>query len=556
MRTATRLLLPVLIATFAAAACRAQPADEEDSGGPLPPKQAAYDVTFYDLDLAIHPGEERIAGSLTARADVVHPTSWFVQDLDERLSVESVALLTDEGAKALPFERRGGQIWTDLERTRQPGERLAVRVRYGGTPREAPRPPWDGGFTWTETPGGEPWIASSVQVNGADLWWPTKDHPSDEPDSMALSFTVPRPLVAASNGRLRRVEDNGEARTYHWFVSTPINNYGVALNVAPYRTVDTTYASTSGTDIPVTFWVVPAHYQQAKKRLPQFLDHLRFYEETLGPYPFRADKYGIAETPHLGMEHQTIIAYGSDFSNNEFGFDYLHHHELGHEWWGNLVTAADWSDFWLHEGFCTYMQALYAEELGGREAYHSYLQGSRGGINNEQPVAPRGSRSTLEMYYLPSGEGDGDIYSKGAWILHSLRHLVGDEAFFEALRRMANPRPELRRATDGRQCRFATTDDFLRIAEAASGRELDWFFEVYLRQPALPRLVTERNGDELRLRWDAPEELSFPMPVPVRVGGETRRVKMKGGEGRLALPNADAEVQVDRKNWILKANGG
>lgn len=543
-----------LLALIGMVSCSyAQPG--QDSGGGLSPEQASYDVTYYDLALEVQPTAQRIEGTLTAYASVVHPLSWFVQDLDTTLRVQSVELVRDDGTTApLSFERRDAQLWTELARTRQPGEELVVRVRYGGTPREAPNPPWDGGFTWSTTPGGAPWIATSVQIEGADLWWPTKDHPSDEPDSMALHFTVPRPLVAASNGRLQQVEAQDTSRTYHWFVSTPINNYGVALNAAPYRTIEDTYESVTGEEIPVTFWVLPAHYEQGKTLFPQFKEHLRFYEELLGPYPFRADKYGVAETPHLGMEHQTIIAYGSDFTNNRFGFDGLHHHELGHEWWGNLVTAADWSHFWLHEGFCTYMQALYAGEREGREAYHQYMARNRSNIRNQKPVAPPSPRSTKQMYRLPPDytTTDSDMYYKGAWILHTLRFLIGEEAFFEALRRMAYPRPVLREATEGRQTRFATTRDFVRIAKATSGQGLDWFFGVYLRQAELPRLVTERSGTRLQLRWTVPGEHTFPMPIPVQVGGETRRVEMTGGSATIELPAGTTDVAVDPTNWVLK----
>ena len=370
-------VLLVLGATLALTACDpAGPAEATlDSGGPLRPEQAAFDVTFYDLALRIDPADSTLAGSLTADARIVHPTARLVLDLDARLVVQTVRLGAGEAAVARPFERRGGRIWIDLGGTRQPGETVRVTVDYGGRPRVAPQPPWQGGFTWARTPDGAPWIATTVQREGADVWWPVKDHVSDEPDSMALHFTVPRPLVAASNGRLRRVEDHAdEWRTYHWFVSTPINVYNVTLAAAPYQPVETDYTSITGESLPVIFYVLPEDRARGKAFLPEILDHLRFFETTLGPYPFRADKYGVVQTPHLGMEHQTLIAYGAAFDNGamtggrDFGFDALHHHELAHEWWGNLVTNADWRDMWLHEGFATYMQALYAEQRGGRAA--------------------------------------------------------------------------------------------------------------------------------------------------------------------------------------------
>jgi aminopeptidase N len=551
LRLTTIGLVLLLSGCLLAADARAQ---EDASGGPLMPEQAAYDVSFYDLDLEISPDRRAIDGRLEVHAAVTNPLKWFVLDLDTALTVDRLEIRTGEGWQANSFERRRGQIWTRVPMTRQPGEDLRVRIEYGGSPRVAPQPPWRGGFTWAETSSGAPWIGVSVQTNGADLWWPCKDHPSDEPDSMAISVTVPEPLVVASNGRLENVEKAGDRRTYHWLVSTPINNYGVSLNIAPYETIETTYTSVTGEQFPVIYWVLPENVEQGRQLMDQIKEHLRFFEEHFGPYPFRADKYGVAESPYLGMEHQTIIAYGNNYRNNAFGFDDLHHHELAHEWWGNMVTADDWKDFWIHEGFGTYTQAMYAGELQGRDAYHQYMQNIRPQLLNINPVAPGESRTTKEMYFISVGsmQTDNDIYYKGAWILHTLRYLIGEDAFNRALRRMAYPTPAAEKLTDGRQCRFATTDDFLTVAEKASGRELDWFFELYLRQPALPELISERSGGSLQLHWETPDDLRFPMPVEVKIGEDRRRVEMTNGRATLDIP-AGETVEVDPDGWILRA---
>jgi len=350
------------------------------------------------------------------------------------------------------------------------------------------------------------------------------------------------------------VKNPDETQTFNWFVSNPINNYNITLNVAPYRTIQDKYTSVSGAVLPVTFWVLPEDYDKGMALVNQTKDYLRFFEEYLGPYPFRSEKIGIVETKYLGMEHQTIIAYGNNFRFDADGFDWLMFHELGHEWWGNLVTASDWRDFWIHEGFQSFMDTLYLERLRGKDAYFKGMTNRMKSLRNMQPVAPRESRTTVQMYmagpdYLRS---DGDIYGKGAVILHTLRYLMGDKAFFVALRRMAYPDPSREKFTDGRQVRFATTDDFQRIAESASSAKLDWFFEVYLRQPKLPRLLSERKGDQLELRWEAPEGLSFPMPVEVQIGDSTRRYEMPGGTVTVPIEGGKAVV-VDPQNWILKA---
>lgn len=544
-----------LLAGFRCEDTRAQ-VDPYDSGGPLMPEQAAYDVTYYALDLAVEPSDSTIRGTLTTVATVTSPLSAFVLDLDPRLEVTATRVAGAEGAlEALPFRRVGGKLWVDLPVTRQPGASITVAVDYGGRPRVAPNPPWDGGFTWARTADGAPWIATSCQGEGADLWWPVKDHVSDEPDSMGIRVSVPAPLVVATNGRLRGMTEENGRRVYDWFVSTPINTYAVALNIAPYRTVERAYESVTGEPIPVSFYVLPEDYERGVAFMPEIVDHLRFYEELLGPYPFRADKYGVAQTPHLGMEHQTIIAYGARFDDTAMtgfdpGFDALHHHELAHEWWGNLVTNADWKDMWIHEGFGTYMQALYAERIGGPEGYHRYMSEIRGQIRNEKPVAPREVQSSQEIYFASGG----DIYMKGAWVLHTLRHLIGDEAFFQSLRRMTYPGEALESVTDGRQCRFVSTDDFVHVVEEVTGEEMDWFFELYVRQPELPRLFAERSGGALELSWRVPGGLTFPMPVEVRVGGDLRRVEMSGGRARVEVPQG-VDVVVDPADWILKHGG-
>lgn len=525
-----------------------------DSGGPLLPEQAAFDVTFYELALAINPEQRSIDGSVRIEAKFVLPTEWFVLDLDTALRATKVELVQRNAqTTALQFERRGARIWTHLRNTRQPSERVSVRVYYNGKPKVAPMPPWVGGFTWAKTAAGEHWIATSVQNDGADLWWPCKDHPSDEADSVAIAITVPKPLVVASNGKLRRVVENAnQTRTFFWFHSNPINNYNVALNIAPYRTIEGTFKSIAGETVPVTFYALPESFEKAQALFPQVNEHLAFYEKLLGPYPYRADKYGVAETPHLGMEHQTIIAMGR-YRNNQYGYDDLHHHELGHEWWGNLVTALDWRDFWIHEGFCAYMQHLYTEELHGESAYHESFKNTRGAVRNLKTLAPREARTAVQVYFAAPEyvASDGDIYTKGSLVLHALRYLIGKEALVKTLRRMCYPSPEMEKVKDGRQNHFVTTDDFITIAEEVSGMELDWFFEVYVRQPVLPRLVSERTANKLSLRWETAGNLPFPMPVEVRFGDKVERIEMAGGEVTLAVKEGET-VTVDPQNWIFK----
>ncbi len=575
-----RFFLAVALTGFLAPPVLAQYGDSANtSGGPLKPEQAAFDVTFYDLRLAIDPEAKSIDGTLTMEARIVQPTDAILLDLDDTLDVwEVLVLITFEDhilmgdsiwvetvTQYVPrrFDRsESGTLRIQLFRETMPGETVDVRVRYTGHPVEAARPPWDGGFTWSETADGEPWIAVSCQGEGADLWWPVKDHPSDEPDSMRISLTVPSDLRAISNGHHRGRTDNGDGTaTEEWFVSTPINNYGVSFGVGPYEEVTATYESPYDYTMPVTFYVLPEKRADAERQLPGFLDAIDFLERTFGPYGFRADGYKILHTPYLGMEHQSLIAYGSTFEDNEYGFDWLHFHELTHEWWGNLGTVPDWNDFWIHESFANYAEALYAEDIARRNgedsdaAYLAYIGTVRERIENVIPVAPRESRSTKDMYTLPDGGFNGDIYFKGSWFLHTLRYLMDDdEAFFRALRRIMYPDPALEAATDGSANHFITTVDVQAAFEAESRMDLSVYFELYLRQPVLPRLVVgPALDDRATLRWELPdgilaEDQTFDLPVEVDWGTGPQRIEMTGGQASIQLT-----ARIDPNGRILFA---
>jgi aminopeptidase N len=525
------------------------------SGGRLIPEQAAYDVTHYDLTLRVSPNDSTIEGTLAVRLTTTQSLDWLVLDLDSALTVRSARPMAPDSSE-LAVERRNQRIWIRLRRRALPGSSLGFRVAYGGRPRIAVRPPWIGGFQWARTPSGAPWIATTCVNEGADLWWPVKDHPSDKADSVGLHITVPAGLVVATNGQPRGHWSPAEGwTTFDWMVTTPISNYNVALNIAPYDTVSRTYTSVTGETFPVTYWVLPENRAKGEQLMKQILAHLRFYEELLGPYPFRADKYGVAETPHLGMELQTIIAYGNQYRLNAEGYDELHQHELAHEWFANLITARDWSDYWLHEGFGSHFQPLYAEKLHGPEAYRRVIARLRSGIKNRHPVAPRAPLTAAEVYFEPPDylESTGDIYSKGALVLHTLRGLVGDSAFFPILRRFVYPTEALERVTDGSQVRLVDTDEFIGLAERISGRSLGWFFEVYLRQPVLPRLISRRSGETLELEWIVPGGRPFPMPVEVEIGGQRRRIELPNGRVQVTVP-AGAAVRIDPDQWILKAS--
>ncbi|MEX2456244.1 MAG: M1 family metallopeptidase [Balneolaceae bacterium] len=521
-----------------------------ESGGVLSPEQASFNVHFYDLDVKVDPTDKTVGGTVGIYFDVVNPTNVIELALDPRLEIESISKIGDEDEN-LKFTRKDSskQVLVYFPQTLQPGEKSAVLVTYDGQPREAENPPWDGGLVWDKTPSGEPWVGVATQTIGAWTWWPNKDHPSDKADSVSINLTMPDDLTVASNGRSKGTTDLEDGwKTWHWFVSTPINNYNITINAAPYETISETYTSIAGDEMDITFWVLPEFMEEGEKLFPQFAEQIEFLENILGPYPFRADKYGVAHAPYLGMEHQTLIAYGANFENdNLFGlnaeFDDLHQHELAHEWWGNHITAWDWRDFWIHEGFGTYMQALYAEHLSGKEAYHEMIELFKNRISSQNATAPRESQSSLE---ITDGGRGGDVYYKGAAFLHTLRFYIGDDAFFESLRRFSYPDPEMESVTDGSQNRFATTDDFLNMVESITNQDLDWLFEVYLRQAELPKLDVLRRGDVIRMQWSTQGETAFPMPIELKIGDERINVVPENGVISIEIgPEVDVEIDPD-----------
>ena len=540
------LLLSLALATVYALA--QEPAAP---GVPLRFEQAVFDVKSYDVTLSVDPTARRISGTTVMVAKAVIPTNAILLDLDSPYTVGKV---TDGEGHDLRFERTPFTIRVHLPLTKQPGETITTSISYAGAPRVARRAPWDGGFVWKKTASGAPWVGVALEGEGVDLLFPAKDDPSDRPDSAAMHITVPDPLVAVGPGKLKSVVKGKDGTsTYHWWMSQPITNYSIVFNAAPYRLIKDSAKSVGGGTVPIDLYVLPEHFEKGPRLVAETKKYLAFMEKYVGPYAFRAQKLGIVESPHLGMEHSTAIAYGNAFRFDKDGFDWLMLHEFGHEWWANLVTVGYQRDMWLHEGFQSFMDSLYQETLHGEEGYRASMAGRRPRLLNRQAVAPREGLYgwSAAKAGSPDLDFDEDIYDKGALVLSSLRYLLGDDAFFRALRHMAYPTKAMEAVTDGRQERFATTDDFLTIAERDSGKRLDWFFEAYLRQPKLPKLVTEVSGDTLSLRWETPSGLPFPMPVDVVVDGKVRRVEMPGGSAKVSFTGE--RPVVDPKGWVLRA---
>jgi len=503
-----------------------------DSGGRLRPALAAIDVRHVALEVAVDPVGRRIDGAATTTVDVVQALEVAELDLDDRLQVRSVSV--DDGDAA--WRHHSGVVEIDLPEAWRAGERHRVRVEYGGEPKVALRPPWIDGFVWETTPSGAPWIGVTAQGDGCDIWWPCKDHPADEPDDgMDIALTVPSDLVGLSNGRPAGETVNGDGTTTtRWRVSYPINGYLVTVNIGPYVPVEIPYHGVDGDrDETLIFWSIPESVTDAERMWQQMPGIVETLGRRFGEYPFLDDKLWVAQAPYLGMEHQTLNAYGDDFTDNAYGFDVLLLHEFAHEWWGNKISVRDWADFWIHEGFGVWTEAAYVLDTQGEDRYLEYMSEVRGRIRNAEPVI-QGEDLTSAAAYT------GDIYTKGAWVVHTLRWLLGPDVFDEAVWTFLND--------DRFAYRTVTTADLEGVVAEMSGRDdLAWFWDRYLRRAEPPRWTMVRTDDRVRLAWDDP---AFEMPLPVRVDDRIVRVEMPGGTAELEVP-VHVVVEVDPEGRVL-----
>jgi len=546
------MILPLLLAAAAAAAqppAKGTPPLTEQtkrSGGRVDPEQAKLVFDAADLAFEVLPDRYRLEGVATLHFTTKAPLRELRLDLDRNLPVTAVSVNGQALAPAA-WSNPEGRLAIRLPRPAAAGERLTARIAYGGTPHVAVNAPWDDGVVWSTTPDGRPWFATTAQGYGCDLFWPCLDFPTAEPGEATIHVTVPKGLKAPSNGVLLGVDRLADGRTrWNWRTAHP-NTYAVALNVGPYEEVSGTYRSRFGNTIPMTYWHLPGERAQAEKLFAEFAPTLDFFEANIGPYPFGAEKLGVVETPHKGMEHQTINAYGNGYAKSAEGFDWLFQHEFAHEWFANQLTAADWDDFWLHEGYATYMQPAYGRWREGEARYSAMMLAQRTGIRNEKPVVSGRVRTEEEVYEPALGGPGQDIYNKGSWMLHTFRWLIGDDAFWKVTRLAVYGRPDP--APGNFRPRFGSTREYEGFVRQVTGRDLGWFFDAYLRRAALPELVEERSGDRLVLTWRAGGP--FPMPVDVEVDGHVRRIAMENGRAVLDVP-ASAHVVVDPLARVLR----
>lgn len=513
-----------------------------DTGQPLSQVAQKADVKSYLLDLEIFPDEQKIAGVGETEFVLVQPSDQVELKLDNRFDISRIEV---NGNNA-QYQRQGGVLTIMLGAEQQAGATVKVAVYYSGKPHVAKNAPWAGGSVWSKTASGQHFIATAVQGEGCDLFWPCKDHFSDKADRMQIKLTVPKGLSAVTNGVLQKIDELPDNKQrFDWVLTVPASDYNIALNIGPYSRISETYQSINGATVPIEFWALTENVEKAKTLIKDDVrGQLAFYERVLGPYPWGDQKMGVVETPHLGMEHQTVNAYGKGYKRDEYGFDWLLHHELAHEWFGNLMTHEKLNDAWLHEGFGLYMQPAYALDKLGISAYHYQMYKSYLGLQNCEPIV-RSGVVTSDQAFNP------DIYGKGGWTLHTLRNLIGEDAFWQATRELLYGTADTAKLQYPITPRYRNTKEFIAIVNRITGQDYQWLFDVYLYEAALPELKQQQNGDVVTFSWLTPNKKPFPMPIEISINGQTQLLDFSKGAVTVSVKSTD-QLLVDPQMKVLR----
>ncbi len=517
--------------------------------GMLRPERTCFDVTYYDLQLAIDVEKEFLKGFVDIHFRMAEPSAALQIDLYKNMKINEITM---DGVP-LSYKRLYDAVFVYLPKPLPAGLQTSIRVLYEGFPQVAVNAPWEGGFVWSKDRKGNHWVGVACEGEGASLWWPCKDHLGDEPDSASIRIAVPRPLVCVSNGVLRKMErlDNGFMR-YDWFVSYPINTYNITLNIAKYAHFTDTYVAVDGDSLALDYYVLPMNLEKAKTHFEQVKPMLACYERYFGKYPFWRDGFAMVETPFLGMEHQSAIAYGNNYMRGYLGgmiprdmnWDYIIIHESGHEYFGNAVSTNDHADLWIHESFTTYLEALYVECTSSYEDALRYLESQRIFINNAEPMVgpPNVNFRNWEA---------GDQYFKGAWVLHTLRNALDDDSKWFAL---------LRALYDNFKYKTCSTEEVIRFINAYTGKDFTRFFEQYLYHPGTPILaheVTQVGADvQVSFKWSA-DVPGFDMPVKVGKPGSYFMIYPNTEEEKtMLIPNlTKSEFTVATELFYVRKEG-
>ena len=510
--------------------------------GSITKERAWWDLKYYYLDIKVNPKDRTIIGSNTVRYTVLTEDNKMQIDLQQPMNITKVM----QNGKDLKFERDGNAFFITLNEKQKVGDTKEIVISFGGKPKEAVKAPWDGGFSWKKDKNGKDFIATSCQGLGASVWWPCKDHMYDEVENMLISVNVPGDLTEVSNGRLKSVKKEKDGtKTFNWYVSNPINNYGVNINIGDYVNFSEKYKGEKG-DLDCNYYVLRDNLALAKEQFKDVPRMLKAFESWFGPYPFYEDSYKLVEVPYLGMEHQSSVTYGNKYKNGYLGrdlsgtgwglkFDFIIIHESGHEWFANNITYKDIADMWIHESFTNYSESLFVEYYYGKEAGAEYVIGCRQNIENDKPIIG---------HYDVNNEGSGDMYPKGANMLHTIRQIVNDDAKWKSILRGLNK-------TFYHQT--VTTKQIEDFINEQSGINFNRVYAQYLTTTKIPVFEYMFKNGTLGYHWTNCVS-KFDMPVKVKINGVETWLKPTTEWQSVKTENEDRKLEVDKNFYVTTSN--
>ncbi|MCF8223650.1 MAG: M1 family metallopeptidase [Bacteroidales bacterium] len=537
-----RSVLFVLLFVFISSSVSAQQYGEftrqDTLRGSVTPEREWWDLTFYHLNINTNPADSTIDGYVMIRYDVLKPHNLMQVDLQPPMEITRI---TQDGAE-LDYVRDGNAFFVSMDKKQVRGASNELKVYYEGSPKISRRPPWDDGLTWTHDNNGNNLYTTTCQGGGASIWWPCKDHMYDEPDSMRFSVTTPGNLMNVSNGRYKGVTENPDGtKTWHWYVNNPINNYCVNINVGDYVHFGEVFDGELG-DLECDYYVLRYNLDKARAHFKQAPKMLEAFEHWFGPYPFYEDGYKLVEVPYPGMEHQSSVTYGNGYKNGFGGrdisrtgwgnkFDFIIIHESGHEWFANNITYKDIADMWIHESFIAYSEGLYVEYWFGKEAGFEYLRGVRSNISNDRPIIGP---------YGVNKRGSGDMYQKGATMLHMIRQVVDDDEKWRDILRGLNE-------TFWHQT--VTTEQIEGYMQDHTDFDLQPVFDQFLRDTRIPVLEYRFVNGGLMYRWGNTVD-GFKMPVKVYLDDKETWLSFKGNRWSFIEDIKPARLVVDKDFYV------
>ncbi|CAL2086382.1 M1 family metallopeptidase [Tenacibaculum sp. 190524A05c] len=504
--------------------------------GSITPERVWWDLTYYHLDISVDPDKRFIKGNNEIKYKVLKPSSTLQVDLQEPMKITKVT----QNGKELTVRSEGNAHFVNLDEKQIKDKEYSIVVYYEGFPRVAKNAPWDGGFSWRKDGNGNHFVATSCQGLGASVWWPNKDHMYDEVESMDISVRVPSNLMNISNGRLQKVDKHDDnTTTYHWGVKNPINNYGVNVNIGDYVHFGEKYNGEGG-ELDLDYYVLRDNLEKAKVHFKDAPKMMKAFEHWFGKYPFYEDSFKLVEVPYLGMEHQSSVTYGNKYMKGYLGrdlsrtgwglkFDFIIIHEAGHEWFANNITNKDIADMWIHESFTAYSENLFLDYYYGKDASADYVIGTRGSIANDKPIIGQ---------YDVNSEGSGDMYYKGANMLHIIRQLVNDDEKWRSILRGLNK--DFYHTT-------VSTKEIEDYMIKKSKIDLTKVFDQYLRTIKIPVFEYKIEGKKLKYRWNNVVE-GFNMPVTIIANN--KEICLKPTENWKTKKIGSKEIKVDRNFYV------